>query len=152
MSFFFLMLYKILWFSVIHQQESVTGTPMFSPFQTPLTSPSPSHPPRLSQSPCLSPLSHTANSHSVQFSHSIVSDSLQPHGLQHSRPPCPSSAPGVYSNLCPLSRWCHPTISSSVIPFSSHLQSFQASGSFQMSQFFASGDQSIIGYLFYMVV
>ena len=72
-----------------------------------------------------------------------MSDSLQPHGLQHSRPPCPSPTPRVYSNSCPLSRWCHPTISSSVVPFSSCLQSFPASGSFQMSQFFASGSQSI---------
>ena len=79
---------------------------------------------------------------SVQFSHSVVSNSLQPHRPQHSRPPCPSPTPGVYSDSCPLSRWCHPTISSSVIPFS-HLQSFPASGSFQMSQFFASGGQSI---------
>ena len=78
----------------------------------------------------------------VQFSLSVVSNSLQPHGLQHARPPCPSPTPGVYSNSCPLSQWCHPTISSSVIPFS-HLQSFPASGSFQMSQFFASGGQSI---------
>ena len=70
---------------------------------------------------------------SVQFSHSVVSDSLQSHGLQHARPPCPSSAPGVYPNSCPLSRWCHPTISSSVFPFSSRLQSFPASGSFQMT-------------------
>ena len=68
---------------------------------------------------------------------------LQPHGLQHTRPPCPSPAPRVYSNSCPLSRWCHPTISSSVIPFSSHFQFFPASGSFQMSQLFASGGQSI---------
>ena len=75
---------------------------------------------------------------SVQFSCSIVSNSLRPHGLQHARPPCPSPAPRVYSNSCPLSWWCHPTISSSVIPFSSHLQSFPASGSFQMSQFFTS--------------
>ena len=74
---------------------------------------------------------------SVQFSCSVVSKSLWPHGLQHARPPCPSPTPGAYSNSCPLSRWCHPTISSSVIPFSSHLQSFQ------MSQFFASGGQSI---------
>ena len=66
-----------------------------------------------------------------------------PHGLQHTRPPCPSPTPGAYSNLCPLSWWCHPTISSSVIPFSSRRQSFPASGSFQMSQFFASGSQSI---------
>ena len=80
---------------------------------------------------------------SVQFSRSVVSNSLQPHGLQHSRFPCPSPTPGVYSNSCPLSRWYHPTISSSVVPFSSHLQSFTGSGSFQMSQFFASGGQSI---------
>ena len=65
-----------------------------------------------------------------------------PHGLQHTRLPCPSPTPGAYSNSCPLNQWCHPTISSSVIPFSSHLQSFPASGSFQMSQFLASGDQS----------
>ena len=80
---------------------------------------------------------------SVQFSHSVMSDSLRPHGPQHIRSPCPSPTPAVYPNPCPLSRWCHPTISSSVIPFSSHLQSFPASGSFQMSQFFASGGQSI---------
>jgi len=72
-----------------------------------------------------------------------MSDSLQPHGLQHSRPPCPSPTPGVYPNSCPLSWWCHPTISSSVIPFSSCPQSFPASGSFPMSQLFASGGQSI---------
>ena len=80
---------------------------------------------------------------SVQFSCSVISDSLRPHGLQHARPPCPSPTPGVYPNSCPLSRWCHPTISSSVISFSSHLQSFPASGSFPMSQFFTSGGQSI---------
>ena len=80
---------------------------------------------------------------SVQFSRSIVSDSLQPHVLQHARLPCPSRTPGAYSNSCPLSRWCHATISFSVIPFSSCLQSFPASGSFQMSQFFTSGGQSI---------
>ena len=79
----------------------------------------------------------------VQFSCSAVSDSLWPHGLQHDRSPCPSPTPRVYSNSCPLSWWCHPTISSSVVPFSSRLQSFPASGSFPMSQFFASGDQSI---------
>ena len=73
----------------------------------------------------------------------VVSNSLQPHGLQYGRPPCPSPTPGVYPNLCPLSWWCHPTISSSIIPFSSHLQSFPASGSFQMSPFFTSGGQSI---------
>ena len=79
---------------------------------------------------------------SVQFNHSVVSDSLRPHGLQHARPPCPSPTPRVYSNSCPLSRWCHPTISSSVIPFSSRHQFFLTSGSFQMSQFFTSGGQS----------
>ena len=79
------------------------------------------------------------------FSHLVMSDSLQAHRLQHSRPPCPSPTPGVYSNSCPLSQWCHPTISSSVIPFSFYLQSFPASESFQMSQFFASGGQSIGG-------
>ena len=79
----------------------------------------------------------------LQFSGSVMSDSLLPCGLQHARPPCPSPTPGVYSNLCPFSRWCHPTISSSAVPFSSRLQSFQASGSFPMSQFFASGSQSI---------
>ena len=68
---------------------------------------------------------------------------LWPHGLQHARPPCPSPTPGVYSNSCALSRWCHPTISSSAVPFSSHLQSFPASGSFPMSWFFKSGGQSI---------
>ena len=79
----------------------------------------------------------------LQFSGSVMSDSLLPCGLQHARPPCPSPTPGVHSNLCPLSQWCHPTISSSAVPFSSRLQSFQASGSFPMSQFFASGSQSI---------
>ena len=75
-----------------------------------------------------------------QFSCSVVSDSLWPHDSQHTRPPCPSPAPGVYSNSCP---WCHPTISSSVDPFSSCLQSFAASGSFLMSQLFTSDGQSI---------
>ena len=78
-----------------------------------------------------------------QFSYSVVSNSLQPHGLLHARLPCPSPTPGVYSNSSPSSRWCHPTISSSVIIFSSCLQSFPASGSFQMSQFFTSGGQSV---------
>ena len=72
-----------------------------------------------------------------------MSNSLWPHGLQHARPSCSSPTPGVYSYSCPLSRWCHPTISSSVIPFSCCLQSFSASGSSQMSQFFTSGGQSI---------
>ena len=77
------------------------------------------------------------------FSHLVLSDSLQPHGLQHARLPGPSLSPGVCSNSCPLSWWCHPTISSSATPFSSCLQSFPASGSFPMSWFFASGGQSI---------
>ena len=81
--------------------------------------------------------------HQYQFSHSVVSDSLQPHGLQQARLPCPSPTPVACSNSHPLSRWCHPTILSSVVPFSSCLQSFPASGSFPMSQFFASGGQSI---------
>ena len=80
---------------------------------------------------------------SVLFNHSSGSNSLQPHGLQHTRPPCPSPTPRAYSNSCPLSWWCHPTISSSVIPFSSCPQSFPASGSFQMSQLFTSGGQNI---------
>ena len=80
---------------------------------------------------------------SVQFCCSVLSDSLWPHWLQHTRLPCPSPTPGACSNSCPLSWWCHPTISSSVIPFSSCLQSFPAPGSFPMSQFFKSGGQSI---------
>ena len=79
---------------------------------------------------------------SVQFSHSVVSDSLWPHESQHTRPPCPSPTPRVSSNSCPSSRWCHPAISSSVVPFSSCPQSLPASGSFPMSQLFASGGQS----------
>ena len=78
-----------------------------------------------------------------QFSCSVVSNSLRPHRLQHARLPCPSPTPRACSNSCPLSQWCHPTISSSVLPFSSHLQSFPASGSFPMSQFFPSGGQNI---------
>ena len=81
---------------------------------------------------------------SVQFSRSVMSDSFQPHGLQHTRPSCPSPTPGAYSDSCPLNQWCHPTILSSVVPFSC-LQSFPASGSFQMSQFFASGGQRFGG-------
>ena len=81
---------------------------------------------------------------SVQFSCSVASDFLWPHESQHTRPPCPSPTPGVHSNSCPLSRWCHPTISSSVVPFSACLQSFPASGSLHMSQFFTSDGQSIV--------
>ena len=78
-----------------------------------------------------------------QFSHWVISDPLRPHGLQHARSPCSSPTPGVYSNSYPLSQRCYPTISSSVIPFSSCLQSFPASGSFPMSQFFASAGHGI---------
>ena len=80
---------------------------------------------------------------SVQFSLSVMSDSLWPHGLQHTRLPCPPSTPGAYSNSCPSSQWCHPTILSFVVPVSSCLQSFPASVSFPVNQFFASGGQSI---------
>ena len=79
---------------------------------------------------------------SVQFSRSVVSNSLQPHDSQYTRPPCPSPTPGVHSNSCPSSRWCHPAISSSVVPFSSCPQSLPASGSFPMSQLFTCGGQS----------
>ena len=87
--------------------------------------------------------SHSIRFKTFMFSRSVVSNSLWPHELQHARPPCPSPTPGVHSNSCPLSWWCHPTISSSVVPFSSCPQSFPASGCFQMSQLFASGNQSI---------
>ena len=98
--------------------------------------------PLVLEEPCC--IAHSAKRmHSVQFSCSVMSDSLQPHRLQRARPPCPSPTPRVYSNSCPLSQWCHPTISSSVVHFSSRLRSFPASGSFSMSQFFASGGQSI---------
>ena len=80
---------------------------------------------------------------SVQFSHSVMTDALRPHGLQHDRLPYPSPTPGAYANSSPSSQWCHPTISSFVIPFYSCLQSFPASGSFPMSQFFASGGLNI---------
>ena len=81
-------------------------------------------------------------SNAVQFSRSVMSNSLQPHGLQHTRLPCPSATPRACSNSCSLRKWCHPTISSSVVPFSC-LQTFPASGSFPMSQFFTSGGQRI---------
>ena len=87
----------------------------------------------------MSPLSFRSG----QFSCSVMSDSMWPHGLQHTRLPCPSPNPRACSNSCPLNRWCHPTISSFVVPFSSRLQYFPASGSFPMSQFFTSGGQSI---------
>ena len=85
----------------------------------------------------------TVRINSVQFSHSVMSDSFWPHGLQHARLPCPSSTPAAYSNSHPLNQWCHPTISSSGVPFSSYLQSFPESESFQKIHFFSSGGQSI---------
>ena len=86
---------------------------------------------------------HLSLEGSVQLSHSVVSDSLWPHESQHARPPCLSPKPRVYPNSCPLSRWCHPAISSSIVPFSSYPQSLPASGSFPMSQLFAWDGQSI---------
>ena len=80
---------------------------------------------------------------SVQFSRSVMSDSLRPHEPQYARPPCPSPTPGIHWDSSPSSQWCHPAVSSSVVPFSSCLQSFRASGSFQMSQFFKSWGQSV---------
>ena len=88
-------------------------------------------------------LTQFLKSSSVQFSHSVMSNSLWSHELQHARPPCPSSTPGVHPNSCPSSWWCHPAISSSVIPFSSYPQPLPASESFPMSQLFAWGGQSI---------
>ena len=153
-------LFETLW-TVAHQAPLSTGFPRQEhwsglPFTSPGDLPNPGIEP---ESPALQayslPLSYPG-SHSwfisfhnkqvqfssVQFSCSVVSDSLRPHGLQHVRLSCPSSTLGAYSNSCPSSRWCHLTISSSVVPFSSRLQSFPASGSFPMSQLFASGGQS----------
>ena len=92
---------------------------------------------------CIADRRFTVLATSIQFNRSVVSDSLPPYGLQHARLPCPSPTPWACSNSCPLSWWCHPTVSSSVVPFSSCLQSFPASGSFPRSQFFTSGGQSI---------
>ena len=91
---------------------------------------------------CISLIIKDVQFSSLQFSRSVVSNSLRPHEWQHARPPCPSPTPGVYSNSCPSSRWCHPAISSSVIPFSSFPQSLPASGVFPMSQLFTWGGQS----------
>ena len=98
---------------------------------------------KISPFPILLPYMNTFHFSSVQFSLSVMSNSLQPHESQHARPRCPSPTPRVYPNPCPLSRWCHPTVSSSVIPLSSCPQSFPASGSLPMSQLFTSGSQSI---------
>ena len=100
------------------------------------------HPPMAESSSCVRDCK-THQFSSVQFSHSVVSDSLRPHESQHARPPSPSPTPGVHSDSRPSSQWCHPAISSSVVPFTSCPQSFLAPGSFQMSQLFASGGQSI---------
>ena len=86
---------------------------------------------------------HLLKRYSVQFSRSVISDSLRLHELQHARPPCPSPTPRVHSNSCPSSQWCHPTISSSVVPFSSYPKSLPASESFPMSKLFTWGGQSI---------
>ena len=96
-----------------------------------------------SKEPWIVQLINIIQFNSVQFSHSVMSDSLWPHELQHARPPCPSPTPAVHPNSCPLSRRCHPAISSSVVPFSSRLQSFPASGSFPMSRLFTSCGQSV---------
>ena len=130
--FYFFLPYQCHWLALLLPFEALLGLP-FNFFQTFHFLSSCRSLPQAG----LRPLS------SVQFSHSVVSDSLWLHGPQHARPPCPSPTPGVYSNSCPLSPWCHPTILSSVFPFSSRLQSFPASRSFQTSQFFASGGQSI---------
>ena len=101
-----------------------------------------SFPPRFNNSGIIKQLDSPNHLSSVQFSHSVLSDSVMPWTAAW-RPPCPSPTSGVHLNSCPLSRWCHPTISSSVVPFSSHFQSCPASGSSQMSQFLESGSQSI---------
>ena len=98
---------------------------------------------RTSYLPIYPQLSNISSVSSAQFSHSVVSDSLQPHESQHTKPPCPSPTPGVYSNSGPSSQWCHPANSSSAVAFSSCPQSLSASGSSQISQFFTSGGQSI---------
>ena len=113
---------------------SLPGTPI-TPYIFPLL--------RLITWSCLCILLYPSLDYPVQFILSVMSDSLWPHGLQHARPPCPSPTPRAYSNSCPSGHWCHPTISSSVVPFSSHLQSFPPSESFQMSQLFTSGGWSI---------
>ena len=148
-----------MWVSAIQQHESPIGIYMSLPLEPPLPPPTPSYPSRLSQSTEFEltasyskfPLAtyftygsaYVSMFSSVQFSLLVVSNSLQPRGLQHARLPCPSPTPGACSNSCPSSWWCHPTISSSVIPFSSCPQSLPASGSFPMNRFFTSGGQSI---------
>ena len=132
--------------SAVHQHESAIGIHVPSPSFNSLLPHSSFQPFRLLQNPSFGSLSHIQipiQFSSVQFTRSVMSDLFWTHESQHNRLPCPSSTPGVHPNSCPLSRWCHPAISFSVVPFSSCPQSFPASGSFQMSQLFASGGQSI---------
>ena len=118
------------WINLLYVPSAKTHRPLLHPMQTRAFSP---------KTMCACVLSHFS---SVQFSHSVVSDSLQSHELQHARPPCLSPTPGAYPNSCPWSWWCYPIISSSVVPFSSCPQSFPESGSFQVSQLSTSGSQS----------
>ena len=120
------------------RQEYWSGLPFLSPGDLP----DPGDPVSCINRQILYHVSPSPKFHQFQFSHSVMANSLRPHGLQHAKPPCPSPTPGVYSNSCPLSQWYRPTISSSVVPFSC-LQSFPASESFPMSQFLTSGGQSI---------
>ena len=125
----------------LSQNESVMGIHMSPPSWTSLPPHIPSDLPKLTQSTSLGFKSYSKFPFS---SVSLLCPTVQPHGPQHARLPCPSPTPGAYSNSCPSSWWCHPTISSSVIPFSSHLQSFPGSGYFPVSHFFTSGSKSII--------
>ena len=127
--------------STVPWSESAICVYISPPSWSSLPPPPPSYTTRKSQSTKLSSLCYTTVSYSVQFSRSVVSDSLQLHAVQLTRLPCASPTTSVYSNSCPLSWWCHPTISSSVVPLSSYFRSFRASRSFPMSQFFTSGCQ-----------
>jgi len=136
----------MFWLSIVFLYEvwpfwSTTSLSKFAKWIYFLEAPDPQG--RNSWYPCFGFSISQSSPPSVQFSRSAESNSLRPHGLQHARIPCPPPTLGACSNSCPLSWWCHPTISSSVVPFSSCLQSFPASGSFPVSQFFASGGQSI---------
>ena len=131
----------------IHRHESATGA-CVPPFWTLHTTSLPTSllwvvPEHRLWAPYFMHQTSTGHLFSVQFSSSVVSDSLRPHAPQHVRPLCLSPTSGVYPNSCPLSQWCHPTISFSVVPFSSCLQPFLALGSFPVSQFFASGGQNV---------
>ena len=122
------------------------ATPWTAAHQDSLSNTNSRSPPRPMSIESMMPSNHLIFCHTLfrsEISRSVMSDSLQPHESQHARPPCPSPTPGVHSNSHPSSRWCHPAISSSVVPISSCPQPFPASGSFQMSQLFAAGGQSI---------